>query len=747
MFMEVLRIRDEAKRGDMRDAIETACRICGFSGQMRRYRVREMMFGTREEFEYFMCSDCGCLQITEIPKDLGRFYPSGYYAHRDGATEKASSWFNRLLQKQRAKAAVFGRGYKLNRLLGRYVQYPGSLHRTGPILKKAGIRGFDASFLDVGCGAGSWWLEDLRSLGFSSLLGVDPLVPAVGRKIAIPILRQTIHGVPGSYSLITYHHSFEHIPDQYGEIEGIARHLKGDGVCLIRVPIVSSFAWECYGVDWVELDAPRHLYLHSRRSLELLGKKVGLELTDVVCDSTEFEFIGSEQYKRGIALHGAGSHYTDPGRSPFRSEEIAFFRREADRVNAEGCGGRAGFYFRKRSGVGGMARPERPRTVGREEGGVVDTVPGSNVPSDAEQCSPSGPNMCPNVAVVILNWNGRDDTLECLESVRGIDYPNFEVIVVDNGSSDDSVQAIRERFPEVTVIETGKNLGYAGGNNAGIREAIRCGAECVLVLNNDTVVDGNIIEAFLSAGSVLQGWGLLGAKVYSQAEQSTLQYAGSQEDREKGDFTYLGTGQTVDGTSYQEIRETPYVYGAAFMVRAKAALDVGLLDERYYLCYEETDWCNRMRKKGYKIYFVPKALVRHRGESPSFEGKQSPLRTYFMVRNRLLWAERHMPFRAWLKLVFRSLRFFLPYFGVRHVRNIRTAYWALLGWSRALRISVADPVERARRRAFRDYVFRRFGDCHGEIRRLNNLWTEQTAHGRKDAKTVAPVLAEGTRSA
>lgn len=353
------------------------------------------------------------------------------------------------------------------------------------------------------------------------------------------------------------------------------------------------------------------------------------------------------------------------------------------------------------------------------------------------------------VAIVILNWNGKEDTLECLESVARIDYPNFEVIVVDNGSKDDSVVSIRKRFPEISIVETGRNMGYAGGNNVGIREAVGRGAEYVLVLNNDTVVNPMIVTHLVLAGEVLGNVGMLGVKVYSQDDPLRIQYAGALEDRENARFIYRGTGQLDDGVSYEQIIETPYVYGAAFLVSAKAVADVGLLDERYYLCHEETEWCNRMRKKGYGIYFVPQAIAWHRGKSPSFGGKQSPLRTYFMLRNELLWTERHMPRAAWARLIKNTVMSFVPRFGVRQAEAAaypKRLYWAVRSWLDRGVGQWRDPVQRARLAGFRDYVFRRFGDGPESVRRLNVIWKAlQEDEERRDLNDVVPVRIDTER--
>ena len=138
----------------------------------------------------------------------------------------------------------------------------------------------------------------------------------------------------------------------------------------------------------------------------------------------------------------------------------------------------------------------------------------------------------PKVYIIILNWNGRDDTLECIESVRNIDYPNFTVVVVDNGSSDDSVEAIHDKFPEITVLETGKNLGYAGGNNVGIRYVLRHRADFILLLNNDTIVDRKILSSFLDAVQLVGHSGIFGAKISFYSDPNKIWYAGAKWRKE-----------------------------------------------------------------------------------------------------------------------------------------------------------------------------------------------------------------------
>ena len=246
----------------------------------------------------------------------------------------------------------------------------------------------------------------------------------------------------------------------------------------------------------------------------------------------------------------------------------------------------------------------------------------------------------PTVFVVVLNWNGRDDTLACLESVDKITHPDFRVIVVDNGSADDSVDAIRATFPEVELIETGANLGFSGGNNVGIKRAPQLGADYVLLLNNDTVVDPGLLDAFVAAARCFPDAGVFSAKIYFHAEPNRIWYAGARWSARATRFEQVGEGVLDDGISFSTICETDYACGCAFFVPAARLREIGLLDDNFFLYFEETDWCYRAREAGYPSIFVPEAKLWHK-VSVSFGGEGSPLALYFQTRNRLLWAKRH----------------------------------------------------------------------------------------------------------
>lgn len=325
------------------------CRICGAFGNQHNFTGREMMFGTREEFEYFQCKSCGCLQITEIPKDLGLFYPPDYYSLTANKRNRPSP-LRAFLLKQRFRNAVFGRGYKLNKLLARMVKMPDlrvdTVLPVAKILKEAGIRNFSARFLDLGCGSWSFWLANLRTMGFRQLYGADPFIRSDVNCDGITIHRRQINEVVGKFDLITFHHSLEHIPDQEAALADARRLLAPNGVILVRVPIVSSYAWRHYGINWVEMDPPRHLYLHSRESISLLGEKSGLRLFATICDSLELEFYGSEQYLKDIPLMAKNSYWLHQDNQTFTQEEIEGFREKARQVNENDECGRACFFFK-----------------------------------------------------------------------------------------------------------------------------------------------------------------------------------------------------------------------------------------------------------------------------------------------------------------------------------------------------------------------------------------------------------------
>jgi SAM-dependent methyltransferase len=202
-----------------------------------------------------------------------------------------------------------------------------------------------SQLLDVGSGAGQL-LFFLRGMGFGRLVGVDPFIQAdLQFPGGIAILKRQLSEVVGSFDYIVFHNSYEHMKDPLQVLKQARSLLAPGGQLIISTPIASSFAWREYGVDWVQLDAPRHLFIPSVKGLEILAKQAGLRVQEVVYNSTEFQFWGSEQYKMGIPLTDKRSYRRSPKGSAFTPAQIASFRQRADELNAVDDGDSASFYL------------------------------------------------------------------------------------------------------------------------------------------------------------------------------------------------------------------------------------------------------------------------------------------------------------------------------------------------------------------------------------------------------------------
>lgn len=245
----------------------------------------------------------------------------------------------------------------------------------------------------------------------------------------------------------------------------------------------------------------------------------------------------------------------------------------------------------------------------------------------------------PKIAVLILNWNGKKDTVECLASLqRTSPSPKFATVVVDNGSTDDSVAAIREAFPEVPILETKRNLGFAGGNNEGIRWALQKSFEWILLLNNDTVVSPDFIGSFLKAAKSKPEGKIFGAKIYRYDEKEKIDHLGGTWNPAIAEFESKAYGKIDDG-SFEEMKEVDYVCGCALLMHRSVPEKIGLLEESFFLLWEESDFCTRAKRAGFQIWTAPQAKLWHK-VSASFTGGK-PHMHYFWWRNRLLYLCRN----------------------------------------------------------------------------------------------------------
>ncbi|HPE59429.1 MAG: class I SAM-dependent methyltransferase [Thiothrix sp.] len=317
------------------------CRICGSTAEHATYQVREMMLGLQDEHTYFQCSQCHCLQIAVIPDNLPDYYPQNYYSYQAPASGNS---LRRRLVRLRDYHAITGASLP-GRLLNLLMPNP-KLKTLRPLNLKP-----DSTVLDVGCGAGLI-LYSLRELGFTKLLGIDPFnQDHIEYPNGLRIARQDIFQTGGQWDAIMFHHSFEHLPEQQQTLQQAFRLLKPEGTVLLRIPTVSSWAWQHYGVNWSQLDAPRHLFLHALESMRELARQTGFEVAQVTYDSNAFQFWGSEQYEKGIALRSPRSWAESPENAIFTRKQIAGFEKRAQELNAVNQGDQAAFYLRKAGGV------------------------------------------------------------------------------------------------------------------------------------------------------------------------------------------------------------------------------------------------------------------------------------------------------------------------------------------------------------------------------------------------------------
>jgi SAM-dependent methyltransferase len=311
------------------NVVNEECRLCGSQGPHQTAMIREMMYGTREQFEYFVCAECDTLQIVDVPdaEELKRHYGADYYSYNVSRKSPVEEWLSTQRDRFQLKTGGVLAGSILATIKPEYVT---------KTIGQLGIER-DARILDVGCGAGHL-LDRLYKAGFANVSGVDPFIAEdSSTRMGVPLLKRYLGELTGEFDLIIFSHSLEHVPHPVEMLKTARSKLSRRGYCLVRVPTTSSEAWATYKEDWVQIDAPRHLVIPSRPGLAMAAGAAGLQVEKTIDDSDAFQFMGSERYRQDIPL-------VDPkGDTLFGRKQIADWERRAAQLNREGRGDQASF--------------------------------------------------------------------------------------------------------------------------------------------------------------------------------------------------------------------------------------------------------------------------------------------------------------------------------------------------------------------------------------------------------------------
>jgi GT2 family glycosyltransferase len=269
----------------------------------------------------------------------------------------------------------------------------------------------------------------------------------------------------------------------------------------------------------------------------------------------------------------------------------------------------------------------------------------------------------PLISIVTINWNSIPVTVEFLRSIRSSNtYHNIEVIVVDNCSVEDPTNALKVVYPDVKVVLHPSNAGFGGGNNVGIGVA---SGEYVFIVNNDTEFTPGLLEGLLDIFRKYPDAGIVCPKFRFFFEQGVIEYAGYKKVNPfTGRNSMVGHGEEDQG-QYDDAGVTNYAHGGAMLIPMRVIREAGLMPEQFFLYYEELDWSEQLKRKGFRIYYQPNSLIYHKESMTT--GKSSPLKTYYLTRNRILFMRRNAPWQ--------QLLVFLAYFSLVSAPKNTIQFW------------------------------------------------------------------------
>lgn len=244
----------------------------------------------------------------------------------------------------------------------------------------------------------------------------------------------------------------------------------------------------------------------------------------------------------------------------------------------------------------------------------------------------------PLISIVTLTWNTTEITCDFLRSINEhCSYKNLEIIIVDNGSKENPTALFKSIRPDVKVICNGKNLGFTGGNNVGIRAAK---GDYLFIVNNDTEFTAGLMEGLIEVFDKYPDAGIVSPKFHYFFHKGTIEYAGYHTvNIFTGRNSMIGCKEEDKG-QYNEIKQTNYAHGGGMMVSRKVVDEVGPLPDEFFIYYEEFDWCEQIKRKGYKVYYQPNSLIYHKESMTT--GKSSPFKTFYHTKNRILFMRRNM---------------------------------------------------------------------------------------------------------